>query len=98
VADATVRGQAIRWVDDSFPVRIEVRVVDAAGRDHRIVDEVPILTRLDIRSDTRFAKELWIGANTTDIDGDFVTARLKWVDTQDGLNELVIATTDMRWL
>jgi hypothetical protein len=39
-----------------------------------------------------------IGADTFDIDGDQVTARLKWVDTQEGLNELVIAATDVRWL
>jgi hypothetical protein len=98
VADAIVRAQAIRWVDDTFPGWIEVKVIDAAGHDHRVVDKVPIVTALDIRSDTSFPTELWIGADTTDIDGDRVTARLKCVDTQEGLNELVIATTDVRWL
>ena len=39
-----------------------------------------------------------LGPDTTDIDGDLVTARLKWVNTQEGLDELVIATTDVRWL
>lgn len=75
-----------------------MRVIDATGRDHRIVDKVPILTTLDIRSDTCFPTEVWIGADATGIDGDHVTARLKWVDTQEGLNELVIAATDVRWL
>ena len=98
MADAIVRAQAVRWVDDCFPGWIEVKVIDAAGRDHRIVDKVPILTALDIRSDTSFPTELWIGADATDIDGDHVTARLKWVDTQEGLNQLVIATIDVRWL
>ena len=98
MADAIVRAQAIRWVDDSFPGWIEVQVIDAAGRDHRIVDKVPIFTTLDIRADTSFPTELWIGADTTEVDGDLVTARLKWVDTRERLNELVIATTDVRWL
>jgi hypothetical protein len=98
VADAIVRAQAIRWVDDSFPGWIEVKLIDAAGRDHRIVDKVPILTAVDIRSDTSFPTELWVGADTSEVDGDLVTARLKWVDTQEGLNELVIAATDVRWL
>jgi len=98
VADAIVRAQAIRWIDDSFPGWIEVKVIDAAGRDHRIVDKVPVLTTLDIRSDTCFPTELWIGAVTTDTGGEHVTARLKWVDTQEGLNELVIAAADVRWL
>jgi hypothetical protein len=97
VADAIVRAQAIRWVDDSFPGWIEVKVVDAAGRDHRIVGKVPILTTLDLRSDTSFPTELWIGADTTEIEGDHVTARLKWVDIQEGLNEL-IAAADVGWL
>lgn len=73
-------------------------VIDAAGRDHRIVDKVPILTMLDIRSETSFPTELWIRADTTDVEGDHVSARLKWVDTREGLNELVIAITDVRWL
>jgi hypothetical protein len=98
VADAIVRAQATRWVDDRSPGWIEVMVVDAAGRDHRIVNEVPILTTLDIRSDTSFPVELWIRAESSDVDGDHVTARLKWVETQEGLNELVIATADVRWL
>jgi hypothetical protein len=98
VADALVRAQAIRWVDYSFPGWIEVKVIDAAGRDHRIVDKVPVLTTLDLRSDTSFPAELWIGADTSDVDGDHVMARLTWVDTQEGLNELVIATADVRWL
>lgn len=98
MADAIIRAQAIRWVDDGFPGWIEVKVIDAAGRDHRIVDKVPILTTLDIRSDTRFPTELWIGAEATDVEGDHVSVRLKWVDTQEGLNDLVIATTDVRWL
>jgi hypothetical protein len=98
VADAIVRAQATRWVNDSFPGWIEVRVIDAAGRDHRIVDKVPVLTTLEIRSDTSFPTELWIRADTTDIDGDHVKARLKWVDTQEGLDELVIAISDVRWL
>jgi hypothetical protein len=85
-------------VDGSFPGWIEVKVIDAAGRDHRIVDKVPILTTLDMRSDTSFPAELRIGADTGHTDGDHVTARLKWVETQEGLNELVIATTDVRWL
>jgi hypothetical protein len=97
VADAIVRAQAIRWVDDSFPGWIEVRVVDAAGRDHRMVDKVPVLTMLDIRSDTSFPAELWIDADATDIDGDRITARFRWVDTQEGLNELIIAATDVQW-
>jgi len=73
-------------------------VIDASRRDHRIVDKVPIFTPLDIRSDTSFPAELWIGVDATEVDGDRVTARLKWVDTQEGLNELVIAATDVRWL
>lgn len=85
-------------MDDSFPGWIEVQVIDAARRDHRIVDKVPIFTALDIRPGTPFPAELWIGADATDVDGDHVTARLKWVDTQEGINELTIAATDVRWL
>jgi hypothetical protein len=73
-------------------------VVDAAGRDHHIADKVPVLTALDIRSDTAFPTELWIGVDTSGLDGGHITARLKWVDTQEGLNELIIAKTDVRWL
>jgi hypothetical protein len=98
VADAIVRAQAIQWVDDNLPEWIEVSVIDASGRDHRIVDKVPIFTPLDIRSDTSFPTELWIGVDATDVDGDRIAARLKWVDTQEGLNEPVIAATDVRWL
>jgi hypothetical protein len=98
VVDALVRAEAIRWVDDSFPGWIEVKVIDAAGRDHRIVDKVPVLTPLDLRSDTSSPAELWIEAATSDVDGDHVTARLKWVDTHEGLNELVIPSADVRWL
>jgi hypothetical protein len=98
VADAIIRARATRWEDDAFPGWIEVTLTDAAGREHRMVDKVPIFTTLDIRSDSAFPTELWIAADTTNVVGDVVTATLKAVETDDGQHVVVVRSTDVRWL
>src|SRR3954453_2963175 len=98
MADALVRARAIRVVDDSFPGWIEVRVTDAAGRDHLIVDKVPIFTNEYLAPNSGFPTELWISVDTTEVNGNDVTVKLRDADTQGGLNELVIASGDVKWL
>jgi hypothetical protein len=98
MTDALARAKVMRWVDDSFPGWIEVVVTDATGRNHHIVDKVPVLTTLDVAPDTTLPDELWIDVDAAPVDKDRVVAKLKYVDTRDGLNELILSVVDVRQL
>ena len=91
-----VRATAVRWESDSFPGWIEVTVVDARRREHRIVEKVPVLTLLMITSESTFPIELWIEAELDGVDGDEVTVSFtNGVETIDGARGLTVSSADV---
>lgn len=71
----------------------------AGGRDHRVVEKVPVLTALDQRADSDYPVELWLSATATVVDRDEVRVVLAHsVETVDGSRELIVPATDVIWL
>ncbi len=98
-AEVTVRAMAIRWESDDFPGWVEVAVVDAHAREHRIVEKVPILTELPITADSAFPFELWVFGQIVAIERDDVTVLLGHsVETVGQACELTLASGDVVWL
>ncbi|MFC8039446.1 hypothetical protein ACFUOZ_08840 [Paenarthrobacter sp. NPDC057355] len=94
-----VRANAMRWADDHFPGWIEVDVVDAEGRTHRIVEKVPVLAKADITAESTFPLELWIEAEFERMNGDSVLVRFAHgVETTDGLDLIGMDRHDVRCL
>ena len=89
----------MHWADDHFPGRIEVGLVDAEGRTHRIVEKVPVLTRNNITAESTFPLELWIEAEFERIKGGAVLVRFAHgVETADGLDLIGMDGHAVRWL
>jgi hypothetical protein len=93
-----VRGTATRLESDSYPRWIEVSVHDSGGNEHLIVEKVPVLTLLDIRSDSPFPIELWIDAEVKSIAGDEVLVAFSYgVETTTREQELTVSSADVVW-
>lgn len=93
-----VRARAIRWESEAFPAWVEVRVVDADGREHRIVEKVPVLTSATIDSGSLPA-ELWISGEAAEVDTGRVRTTLACaVETTAGLTELHLSVDDIVWM
>jgi hypothetical protein len=91
-----VRATAVRWESDHFPGVIEVVVVDAHRREHRIIEKLPVLTMLDITADSAFPIELWIDAELDGVDGDEVAVTFSHgVETIDGAQGLTVSSADV---
>lgn len=94
-----VRATAVRWADDDFPGWIEVDLVDAEGRTHRIVEKVPVLTRANITAASTFPLELWIQAEFERMQGGAVLVRFAHgVETTDGLDLIGMEGHAVLWL
>ncbi|MEQ7129345.1 hypothetical protein ABN034_33110 [Actinopolymorpha sp. B11F2] len=99
MADAIVRAKALRWISDDQPGVIEVSIVDSDGREHRIIEKVPVLTSREFTSASAFPADLWIRADTGTIEGERVQVFFAYsVETTEGLIGLAVATADVKWL
>ena len=93
-----VRATATRWADDHQPGWIEVVIRGADGRDHRVVEKVPVLTVLDLRADSDYPVQLWLSATATVVETDGVRVVLDHgVDTVEGRREIVVPAADVVW-
>jgi len=73
--------------------------VDSDGREHRIIEKVPVLTNREITSASAFPADLWVTADTGTVDGNRVQVTLAHsVETTKGLAVLSVATEDVKWL
>lgn len=98
-ASVHVRATATRWADDHEPGWIEAVIRGAGGRDHRVVEKVPVLTTLDLRADSEYPVELWLSATATAVERDGVRVVLDHgIDTVDGRREIVVPAADVVWL
>lgn len=83
----------VRWQSDDFPGWVEVSVRDARGRDHRIIEKVPVLTSLPVTADSRFPMPFWIDAEAESIDGDEIVVVLpEGTVTIEGNGSLVVVS------
>lgn len=99
VASVQVRVTATRWADDHFPGWIEAVIRGAGGRDHLVVEKVPVLTALDLRPGSDYPVELWLSATATAVESDGVRVVLDHgVDTVDGRREMLVPAADVLWL
>lgn len=99
MSDVILRATARRWEANDFPGWVEVTIADAAGRSHRIVEKVPVLSAADITPSTMFPVELWISAEYDRMEGNDVVVRLAGgITTEEGLDGLSVAAEDVRWL
>ena len=87
----------IRWVsDEPQPGLIELSVVDAFGRDHRILEK-DIVTPVPIGKRAAFPVTVWLEAEPRHTDGDEVTMTLPWsMSTMTGETELTMARSTLR--
>ncbi len=46
----------VRFVDEAFPGFVECEFVDANQRVHKLVDKVPVLSRLDLSADSEYPR------------------------------------------
>ncbi|WP_123827080.1 hypothetical protein [Micromonospora globispora] len=92
-----VRANALRWADDAFPGWVEVSLVDSIGRDHRIVEKVPVLTTQGIRAANTFPMELWLDVQVDRLDAGTATVTLQHgVETVDGAQRITVTSADVR--
>lgn len=99
MADAIVRGQALRWVSDDQPGWVEVNLVDADGDEHRIIEKAPVLTTVAFTSASPFPAELWIKVDTGLVVGGRVHIMFAAaVETTDGLRDMHMSVDDVVWL
>ncbi|HEX6076420.1 MAG TPA: hypothetical protein VFZ32_14295 [Micromonosporaceae bacterium] len=99
MADAIVRARALRWVSDDQPGFIEVGIMDGDGREHRIIEKVPVLTTGNLTSATALPAELWIRADTSIIEGERVQVTFAYsVETTEGLTGVSVSASDVKWL
>ena len=99
MVDVRVRATATRWESGDFPGFVEASVLDARGKEHRIVEKVPILTSLTVRADSPFPFEFWIAAEMESIDGEAVSVSFSHgVETIDGHGGLTVSAADVIWL
>lgn len=99
MVDVIVRATATRWEANEFPGWVEASVLDARGKEHRIVEKVPVLTSLTVTADSPFPFEFWIAAEMESIDGEDVTVSFSHgVETIDGLGGLAVSAADVIWL
>jgi hypothetical protein len=93
-----VRARAVRWESGDFPGFIEAVVRDAGGQDHRIIEKVPVVTTLDITSDSTFPIEFWIEAEMDLVESNEVSVTFRHgIETVNGARSLVVSTTDVVW-
>jgi hypothetical protein len=98
VADAVVRATALHWASDDYPGFVEIAVVDEAGREHRIIEKVAVLTTSDLTPASAFPVELWIRADTGSTEGEKVHITFAHaVETTEGLTSLSLSVKDVRW-
>lgn len=91
-----VRAAVTRWESDEVPGWIELSVVDAAGKDHRIVEKVPVLTTMEITSESAFPLEIWLGVEAGQVHCDKVAVTfLHGIETVNGASELVVSAADV---
>lgn len=94
-----IRAMAVRWAADEFPGWIEVDLVDAVGRSHRLVEKVPVLTSANITAVSAFPLEMWLQAEFERMEGDAVVVRLvEGVATTEGLDMISMEVDAVRWL
>lgn len=99
MTDVIVRATGLRWESDAFPGWIELVVQDGAGRSHHIVEKVTVLTQADITAAFAFPTEIWLRATYERMDGDDVIVHFaEGIETTECLDELAVATDDVRWL
>lgn len=99
MADAIIRAQAVRWVSDDQPGWIEVCLVDADRREHRIVEKVPVLTDRNVTAASPFPTEFWLRADTGDVDNERVQVTLAHaVETTEGRSAVQVRIADVKWL
>lgn len=99
MTDVIVRGKATRWFADDQPGWIEVSLIDADGREHRIIEKVPVLTSLAVTAASSFPLELWIRADADQVDGPRVHVTFAAaVETTAGLTGVDTCAEDVVWL
>lgn len=99
MTEVIVRTTAVGWASDEAPGWIELEVVDADGRSHRLVAKVPVLTTRPITAASNFPRELWLRAKFDRVDGE--TAVIRFMDdvvATDGLDQVRVDMDAVRWL
>lgn len=99
MTEVIVRATAVRWASDDFPGWIELEIVDADRRSHRLVEKAPALTTSPITAASNFPFELWLRAECDHIDGESGAIRFTDdVTTTEGLDQMRVDTNAIRWL
>ena len=94
-----VRATAVRWAADDFPGWIEVDLVDAAGRSHRLIEMVPVLTNASMTATSPFPIEMWLQAEFEGMEGDTALVRLlDGVPTTESMDLIGMSAGDVGWL
>ena len=83
---------AVRWVsDEPQPGMIEISVLDAYGREHRIFEK-DIVTPSPLTKDAQFPIDLWIEAESRDSDEGRARVTLPWnMATTESETELTLS-------
>lgn len=98
MADAIVRGQALRWARTISRAGSR-STSDADGDDHRIIEKEPVLTSVAFTSASPFPAELWIKVDTGLVGGGRVHVMFAAaVETTDGLRDMHMSVDDVVWL
>ena len=58
-----VRARIVRWVGDDFPGFVECRFADRLGREWVVIEKIPVLTKVDLRSDSPFPQPAFIACD-----------------------------------
>lgn len=94
-----VAATAVQRLSDEPPGRIEVEIVDAAGRVHRLVITVPERGSRAITAATDVPFRLGLRAEYVRMEGEAVEVRFAdGVTTTEGLGEMRLDTDIVHWL
>ena len=92
--------QIVRFVDDSFPGRVECQFADAAGRVHTLVDKYPLFTTEMLDAHSQYARsgevQCEISSRSPDSPGrQLVRIRIPGIESTAGLSEFVVADSQL---
>ena len=89
----TVHVDIIRWVDDTQPGVVACRLVDAWGREHTLIDKLPIFTAASLEQHCLYPQPGWLACRLIQRRYDPQGRAIITIDTEQPWH--VVSTTGM---
>jgi hypothetical protein len=88
---AYIRAQIIRWVSDDFPGFVECRFTDTLGREWSLIEKLPAVTDVDLRSGSQFPQPALVACEVLAVAQDNAGRKIAEITT---ITPFAIEATD----